>query len=214
MTDVRMNGSPASGRSAATYPTEPAEVRGAATQAGATGRRYLAVRRRVRTLLEEMPPGDRAARCCSIFLVALIGLNVAAVVLESVGEIHAAARHVFYWFEVFSVAVFTVEYVLRGMVLHGERGVPGRGARAATVRGPAAAVDAQNTVGAIPGRFDFPREMAAPDLCGAQFADALGNAQAFDVIGIVADLRAVVVPIGETANGGRQKQRGSRQPSH
>ena len=90
----------------------------------------------------------------------------------------------------------------------------GRAIDVSRVRGPAAAVDVANAVGAVSGRIEFPREMAAPDLCGAQFADALGNAPAFDVIGIVADLRAVVVPIGETANGGRQKQRGSRQPSH
>ena len=55
--------------------------------------------------------------------------------------------------------------------------------------------------------------MAALDLCGAQFADALGNAPAFDVIGIVGDLRAVVVPIGETADRRRQEQRRRHQPA-
>ena len=63
-----------------------------------------------------------------------------------------------------------------------------------------AAVDAANAVDAVAGRLEFPREMAALDLRGAQLADALGNAPAFDVIGIVGDLRAVVVPIGETAD--------------
>ena len=93
-----------------------------------------------------------------------------------------------------------------------ERSV-GRAIGVIRVRGPAAAVDAANAVDAIPGRLEFPGEMAALDLCGAQFADALGNAPAFDVIGIVGDLRAVVVPIGQSANSGRQEQRGSHQPS-
>ena len=75
----------------------------------------------------------------------------------------------------------------------------------------AAAVDAANAVDAVAGGLEFPREIAALDLRGAQFADALGNAPAFDVIGIVGDLRAVVVPIGPYR---RSQPRGTpRRPS-
>jgi voltage-gated potassium channel len=77
------------------------------------GSRYAAIRLRVRVFLYESGSGNRAARACSVFLVVLICLNVAAVVLESVEEIHAAARALFHWFEVFSVSIFTLEYALR-----------------------------------------------------------------------------------------------------
>ena len=50
-------------------------------------------------------------------------------------------------------------------------------------------------------------------LRSAQFADALGNAPAFDVIGIVGDLRAVVIPVGETAHRRRHQHRDRQQPA-
>jgi voltage-gated potassium channel len=43
----------------------------------------------------------------------LIGLNVLAIILESVNDIYAQFQTQFFWFEVFSVAVFSVEYLLR-----------------------------------------------------------------------------------------------------
>ena len=48
-----------------------------------------------------------------IALAVLITLNVLAVVLQSVETIGASFEQVFYVFEAFSVAVFTVEYVTR-----------------------------------------------------------------------------------------------------
>jgi voltage-gated potassium channel len=48
-----------------------------------------------------------------LFIRTLIVLNVLAVVLESVASIGSRFQEAFYWFEVFSVVVFTVEYVLR-----------------------------------------------------------------------------------------------------
>ncbi|MGI9420539.1 MAG: ion transporter [Geminicoccaceae bacterium] len=55
----------------------------------------------------------RASRGIDGFLIALIILNVAAVILESVPSIEARFAAFFLWFERFSVAVFTVEYVVR-----------------------------------------------------------------------------------------------------
>jgi voltage-gated potassium channel len=52
-------------------------------------------------------------RATNAFLVALIVLNVIAVVLESVHALYARYRLAFDAFEWFSVAVFTVEYLLR-----------------------------------------------------------------------------------------------------
>ncbi len=45
--------------------------------------------------------------------IALITLNVIAVILETVKSIHDPAKGLFRWFEVFSVIVFTIEYLVR-----------------------------------------------------------------------------------------------------
>lgn len=57
--------------------------------------------------------GGRPARAIDLFLMLLIIGNVAATVLESVRSIADAHPAFFSGFEVFSVAVFSVEYVLR-----------------------------------------------------------------------------------------------------
>ena len=70
-------------------------------------------RRRVYEILELGHGEDRASKLCDSFLVTLILLNIAAFVAETVPDIareHHAAFHVF---EIFSVAVFTIEYGLR-----------------------------------------------------------------------------------------------------
>ena len=53
------------------------------------------------------------ARIIDIFLLILILLNVIAVVLESVSSLHGRFGTFFVEFEIFSVMVFTVEYLLR-----------------------------------------------------------------------------------------------------
>lgn len=52
-------------------------------------------------------------RMVNVMLIVLISTNVIAIVLESEAEIRNAYEHFFNGFEVFSVAVFSVEYVLR-----------------------------------------------------------------------------------------------------
>ena len=71
------------------------------------------LRRRVCELLEPARRGDQAAQALDLFLILLITGNVAAVVLESIPEIGQAYPAWFRGFEAFSIAVFTVEYVLR-----------------------------------------------------------------------------------------------------
>jgi voltage-gated potassium channel len=46
-------------------------------------------------------------------IITLIILNVIAVMLETVPEIHEPYEHLFLYFDRFSVAIFTIEYVLR-----------------------------------------------------------------------------------------------------
>jgi voltage-gated potassium channel len=58
-------------------------------------------------------PGDEDRKYFDPFIMGLILLNVAAVVLETVDSIYSAYAPLFHIFDVFSVAVFTVEYLLR-----------------------------------------------------------------------------------------------------
>ncbi len=75
--------------------------------------RIASTKKRVFEIIERGRPGDRASRYFDLFLVILIILNVAAIILESVKSLHAAFRIGFTIFEIFSVVIFTIEYVLR-----------------------------------------------------------------------------------------------------
>ncbi|WP_196159312.1 ion transporter [Reinekea sp. G2M2-21] len=55
----------------------------------------------------------RFSRTVDVLLIVLILLNVIAIVLESIPAFHDRYRAYFFAFEAFSVAVFSVEYVLR-----------------------------------------------------------------------------------------------------
>ena len=70
------------------------------------------LRGRLYDLLEAGEPG-RGLRRIDLALVALIILNVIAVMLETVDTIAARHRAAFVAFEVFSVSVFTLEYLAR-----------------------------------------------------------------------------------------------------
>ena len=74
---------------------------------------------------------EKAARYCEIFIASVVVLNVVAIILESVHELHEAYEHFFHWFDVASVMVFSVEYVLRlwtyGVKYTQEEGGPWRG---------------------------------------------------------------------------------------
>ena len=73
---------------------------------------YDKVQRRVYLVLEE-PATGLAGRAVQLFLIAIILLNVTALILATVEKYHDAYLHEFAAFEAFSVAVFTVEYLLR-----------------------------------------------------------------------------------------------------
>ena len=71
------------------------------------------VRRRVYEILTHAKAVDRTSSVFDVFIVGLILLNIAAMVVESVERIRALMPLWFTVFEYFSVAVFSVEYVLR-----------------------------------------------------------------------------------------------------
>ena len=76
------------------------------------GRRYRAARLWTWNLFTPSR-GDRLGYWTDWFIMALIAANVTAVILETVDALAAAFGPQFFYFEVFSVAVFTVEYVGR-----------------------------------------------------------------------------------------------------
>ena len=73
----------------------------------------MTLRRRLHLILQPGRDGDRAGRVFGAFILTLIALNVLGVILESVQSLRASAGGLFHAFELFSVAVFTVEYLLR-----------------------------------------------------------------------------------------------------
>jgi voltage-gated potassium channel len=72
-----------------------------------------AIRRRVWEIVDVAERGDRVSRLFDLFILALIFLNVLAVILGTVKEIDKIFAVPLYSFEVFSVAVFTLEYLAR-----------------------------------------------------------------------------------------------------
>jgi voltage-gated potassium channel len=67
-------------------------------------------------ILEVDRPGDERGRVLDafdVFILALILLNLIAVILGTVKSIETRFQSALRWFEVFSVAVFTVEYLAR-----------------------------------------------------------------------------------------------------
>ncbi len=70
-------------------------------------------RRAVFTVLEASEHPNTLSRFVDVALILLIVLSVTAVVLESIESFQTAWDDVLYWFEVVTISVFTVEYVLR-----------------------------------------------------------------------------------------------------
>jgi len=71
------------------------------------------LRRRVFVIMDAGRREDRLSQYFNVFIVTLISLNVIAVVIESVKSIGHPHAGLIWNFEIFSVAVFTVEYALR-----------------------------------------------------------------------------------------------------
>ena len=70
-------------------------------------------RRRIYLLLEAGHSGKPAAVACDWAMILLIVANVAAAILVTVESLRFQYAEAFNTFEVFSVAIFTVEYLIR-----------------------------------------------------------------------------------------------------
>jgi voltage-gated potassium channel len=102
----------------------------------------MTARQRVFELLEHAPFETTLGRVINWFLVALILINVSVVVVESVDWIYADFQWWFDAFEVFSVGVFTIEYLVRlWSCVEGEFGHRGSRARLMFALRPMALID-------------------------------------------------------------------------
>jgi len=75
---------------------------------------YHVTKKKVHGLLHPEIVGDKHwDKIINIFIIVLIILNVIAVILETVKSIHDQYSSFFYYFDLVSVIIFTIEYVLR-----------------------------------------------------------------------------------------------------
>jgi len=73
----------------------------------------MSLRKRVYEVVEVAKPNDKLSQDFDMFIVTLIGLNVIALILESVKNIQALSPKLFSTFEYISVLLFSVEYIAR-----------------------------------------------------------------------------------------------------
>jgi voltage-gated potassium channel len=73
----------------------------------------MTLKRRLYEILERAKPGDAISRVFDITLVVLVVANALTFTLESIKDLNDSYGSFFYYFELFSVAFFTVEYMLR-----------------------------------------------------------------------------------------------------
>ena len=74
---------------------------------------YQQLQRRTLRLLEQGADHDKASRLVDLVIIILILLNIVAILLESIESIRLTHQAFFDYFELFSVAFFSLEYVLR-----------------------------------------------------------------------------------------------------
>ena len=71
------------------------------------------IKYRVHDILVETDDGERIDKIVAVLLMILIMVNSLAVVLETVDDLNQKYAVLFYWIEIVSVTIFTVEYLLR-----------------------------------------------------------------------------------------------------
>ena len=74
---------------------------------------YHQVKKKVHVLLHPELGNTKWDRILNAFLIILIILNIAAVMLETVPVVHEPNKVFFHYFDLVSVIIFTIEYVLR-----------------------------------------------------------------------------------------------------
>lgn len=71
------------------------------------------IKRRAFEILEIAAPGDLPSKTFDIFIITLISLNIIALILETVKGFSSQYMLFFEIFEIFSVGIFTIEYISR-----------------------------------------------------------------------------------------------------
>lgn len=71
------------------------------------------LRQQLYEILEQAHPGERTSRAVEIFIVATVLISIAALILNSSPGLNVRFHGVFFALEIFSFAVFTLEYALR-----------------------------------------------------------------------------------------------------
>ncbi len=74
---------------------------------------YHKTKHRVHTLLHPELGNTHWDRALNAFIILLILLNVIAVMLETIPSIYLPNKAFFYYFDIISVAIFSIEYILR-----------------------------------------------------------------------------------------------------
>ena len=104
----------------------------------------IELRYRMYQLLEKAEEGDRASQLVDVGLLILVFVNVLAVSLETVDSLHRAYAEIFWWIEIVSVTLFTLEYGLRFWSVAAsadERGISSLKARLSYVFSPTGIID-------------------------------------------------------------------------
>ena len=71
------------------------------------------MRKKIYDILEMTNAQDFLSRAFSLFIVSLISINIACIVLESIPELNAKYRNLFFSIEIISTTIFAIEYILR-----------------------------------------------------------------------------------------------------
>ena len=74
---------------------------------------YSKIKKRVYQIVEKSEKGDLTSKIFDIFIFCLIFVNVIAIICESVKSLSDSYHLFFKIFEIISVAIFTIEYILR-----------------------------------------------------------------------------------------------------
>lgn len=70
-------------------------------------------RKRTAEILEQGHYNDKTSRLVNLFLITIILLNVIAITLESVDSVYQRYHHEFWYFEILTGIIFTIEYIAR-----------------------------------------------------------------------------------------------------
>lgn len=73
----------------------------------------MKIKKRIWEIIEVAKNGDTASRIFDVFILSLIFLNVLVVIIGTIKDIQINYGTALHYFEIFSVIVFTIEYILR-----------------------------------------------------------------------------------------------------